>query len=90
MASSSFDPAAVAHSRHLPVESAMPGTTLQLIPLSTFSGNGALYGAATHGMHLPQWDTALADDCVCASRTYTAVHESHEVVIFYELPHAGF
>ena len=45
MASSSFDPAAVAHSRHLPVESAMPGTTLQLIPLSAFSGNGALYGA---------------------------------------------
>ena len=44
MASSSFDPAAVAHSRHLPMESAMPGTTLQLIPLSTFSGNGALYG----------------------------------------------
>ena len=44
MMSGSFDPAAAANSRRLPVESAMPGTTLQLIPLSAFSGSGDLYG----------------------------------------------
>ena len=44
MVSGSFDPAAAANARRLPVESAMPGTTLQLIPLSAFSGNGFLYG----------------------------------------------
>lgn len=39
-----FDAAAVAPAKHLPVESAMPGTTLQLIPLNAFDSGGLLYG----------------------------------------------
>ncbi len=41
-----FDAAAAASARHLPVESAMPGTTLGLIPLQAFESGGTLYGAA--------------------------------------------
>ncbi len=40
-----FDPAAMGIASHLPVESAMPGTTLQLIALNTFDSGGVLYGA---------------------------------------------
>jgi hypothetical protein len=39
-----FDAAAMATSRYLPVESAMPGTTLGLIPLQAFETGGTLYG----------------------------------------------
>ncbi len=42
--SASFDPAASATGRYLPVESAMPGTTLGLIPLQAFETGGTLYG----------------------------------------------
>ncbi|KAF6256744.1 hypothetical protein COO60DRAFT_85689 [Scenedesmus sp. NREL 46B-D3] len=45
-----FDAAALATSRHLPVESAMPGTTLGLIPLQAFETGGTLYD--TPGVHL--------------------------------------
>ncbi len=37
-------PAAPPAPRYLPVESAMPGTTLGLIPLQAFSAGGTLYG----------------------------------------------
>ncbi len=43
--SAQFDPAAIGTARHLPTESAMPGTTLQLIPLKAFDTGGLLYGA---------------------------------------------
>jgi hypothetical protein len=39
-----FDAAAMASARYLPVESAMPGTTLGLIPLQAFETGGTLYG----------------------------------------------
>jgi nitric-oxide synthase len=39
-----FDPAAMANGRFLPVESAMPGTTLGIIPLQAFANGGTLYG----------------------------------------------
>lgn len=39
-----YDAAAMAHSKYLPVESAMPGTTLGLIPLQAFETGGVLYG----------------------------------------------
>lgn len=39
-----FDPMAAARVRRLPVESAMPGTTLRLIPLRAFSSSSCLYG----------------------------------------------
>lgn len=45
-----FDAAAMANSRYLPVESAMPGTTLGLIPLQAFESGGTLYD--TPGVHL--------------------------------------
>eukprot|EP01025_Chloroclados_australasicus_P049716 TRINITY_DN567_c2_g1_i1.p1 TRINITY_DN567_c2_g1~~TRINITY_DN567_c2_g1_i1.p1 ORF type:complete len:487 (-),score=53.01 TRINITY_DN567_c2_g1_i1:340-1800(-) len=45
-----FDPAAAQSSRHLPVESAMPGTTLGMIPLQAFASGGILYD--TPGVHL--------------------------------------
>lgn len=40
-----FDAAAMSTSRYLPVESAMPGTTLGLIALKAFETGGTLYGA---------------------------------------------
>ena len=40
-----FDPAALAAGRRLPVESAVPGTTLAPIPLRAFASGGVLYGA---------------------------------------------
>lgn len=46
--STQFDPAALGVAGHLPVESAMPGTTLQLIALDTFESGGILYGALVH------------------------------------------
>lgn len=39
-----FDAAAASTSRYLPVESAMPGTTLGIIPLQAFETGGTLYG----------------------------------------------
>jgi nitric-oxide synthase len=39
-----FDPAAMSNGRYLPVESAMPGTTLGIIPLQAFATGGTLYG----------------------------------------------
>jgi len=45
-----FDAAALAHGSRLPVESAMPGTTLGLIALRAFEAGGALYD--TPGVHL--------------------------------------
>ena len=42
--SAQFDAAAVSRAKHLPVESAMPGTTLQIIPLEAFESGGVLYG----------------------------------------------
>ncbi|PNH09434.1 putative nitric oxide synthase, partial [Tetrabaena socialis] len=44
------EPAAIGTGKYLPVESAMPGTTLGLIPLSAFSEGGVLYD--TPGVHL--------------------------------------
>ncbi|GLC36226.1 hypothetical protein PLESTB_001366400 [Pleodorina starrii] len=44
------DPAAIGTGKYLPVESAMPGTTLGLIPLRAFSGGGILFD--TPGVHL--------------------------------------
>ncbi|BDA41159.1 probable nitric oxide-associated protein 1 at N-terminal half [Coccomyxa sp. Obi] len=45
-----FDPAALGIANYLPVESAMPGTTLQLIALNTYESGGVLYD--TPGVHL--------------------------------------
>ncbi|KAL0044056.1 hypothetical protein WJX82_006266 [Trebouxia sp. C0006] len=45
-----FQPTAKAQSRRLPVESAMPGTTLQTIELKAFASGGALFD--TPGVHL--------------------------------------
>ncbi len=42
-----FQPTAKAQSRRLPVESAMPGTTLQTIELKAFASGGALFGEST-------------------------------------------
>ncbi len=39
-----FDAAATLAARRLPVESAMPGTTLGVIPMETFAAGGTLYG----------------------------------------------
>jgi hypothetical protein len=47
LAGGNFDAAAAATSRYLPVESAMPGTTLGIIPLQAFETGGTLYGEAT-------------------------------------------
>ena len=50
-----YDAAATLASRRLPVESAMPGTTLGVIPMDTFAAGGTLFGALkcwltdTHG-----------------------------------------
>ncbi|GIL50128.1 hypothetical protein Vafri_6427 [Volvox africanus] len=44
------DPAAIGMGKYLPVESAMPGTTLGLIPLRAFSSGGILFD--TPGVHL--------------------------------------
>jgi hypothetical protein len=44
MTGGNFDAAAAATSRYLPVESAMPGTTLGIIPLQAFETGGTLYG----------------------------------------------
>ncbi len=50
MTSRQFDPAALARSKHLPVACAMPGTTLDLIPIEAFASGGLLYD--TPGLHL--------------------------------------
>lgn len=50
MKSRQFDPSAIQKSKRLPVESAMPGTTLKLIPLEVFSSGGVLYD--TPGLHI--------------------------------------
>lgn len=50
MSSRQFDPGAMQQVGRLPVESAMPGTTLQPIPLQVFSSGGVLYD--TPGLHL--------------------------------------
>ena len=42
--SGNFDAAAALQSKRLPVESAMPGTTLGLIQLKSFESGGCLYG----------------------------------------------
>ena len=55
--SAHFDPAALSKGRHLPVESAMPGTTLQIIPLEAFEFGGLLYG-------VPFWDLMQHMDCL--------------------------
>lgn len=39
-----YDPAAQGNGRYLPVESAMPGTTLGIIPLRAFKSGGCLFG----------------------------------------------
>jgi hypothetical protein len=44
LGSQQFDAAAASVKRRLPVESAMPGTTLGLIPLRAFESGGTLYG----------------------------------------------
>jgi hypothetical protein len=46
--SSNFDPAAMSNGRYLPVVSAMPGTTLGIIPLQAFASGGTLYGEQCH------------------------------------------
>eukprot|EP00469_Lotharella_globosa_P013348 CAMPEP_0167777460 /NCGR_PEP_ID=MMETSP0111_2-20121227/3716_1 /TAXON_ID=91324 /ORGANISM="Lotharella globosa, Strain CCCM811" /LENGTH=314 /DNA_ID=CAMNT_0007667667 /DNA_START=188 /DNA_END=1132 /DNA_ORIENTATION=+ len=48
--SRAFDPAAHMQGRFLPVESAVPGTTLGIIPLQAFESGGTLYD--TPGVHL--------------------------------------
>ncbi|KAL4421002.1 hypothetical protein ABPG77_008839 [Micractinium sp. CCAP 211/92] len=50
MSSRQFDPLALSRGRFLPVESAMPGTTLELIPMEVFASGGMLYD--TPGLHL--------------------------------------
>eukprot|EP00884_Botryococcus_braunii_P017452 jgi/Botrbrau1/4390/Bobra.105_2s0036.1 len=50
LGSQQFDAAAASVKRRLPVESAMPGTTLGLIPLRAFESGGTLYD--TPGLHL--------------------------------------
>eukprot|EP00887_Chlorella_sp_A99_P005985 scaffold27.g5985.t1 len=45
-----FDPRAAQRGKYLPVESAMPGTTLQLIPMDVFASGGVLVD--TPGLHL--------------------------------------
>ncbi|KAL4452720.1 hypothetical protein ABPG75_008382 [Micractinium tetrahymenae] len=50
MGSRQFDPLALSRGRFLPVESAMPGTTLELIPMEVFASGGMLYD--TPGLHL--------------------------------------
>jgi nitric-oxide synthase len=50
MRSRQYDPLAPGAAKHLPVESAMPGTTLRTIPLQVFSSGGTLYD--TPGLHL--------------------------------------
>eukprot|EP00798_Chlamydomonas_sp_ICE-L_P007381 gene7381-505_t len=45
-----YDPAAMSNGRYLPVESAMPGTTLGIIPLQAFVSGGTLFD--TPGVHL--------------------------------------
>lgn len=50
MKSRQYDPLAPGRSKHLPVESAMPGTTLRTIPLEVFSSGGTLFD--TPGLHL--------------------------------------
>ncbi len=42
--SANFDAAARGSAKRAPVESAMPGTTLGLIPLQAFESGGTLYG----------------------------------------------
>ena len=57
--SGNFDAAAALQSRRLPVESAMPGTTLGLIQLKSFESGGCLYGeqspACTVSFAKPVW-----------------------------------
>ena len=48
MSSKCFQPTAKAQSRRLPVESAMPGTTLQTIELKAFATTGSLFGERSY------------------------------------------
>ena len=60
--SSQFDAAAVSTGRHLPVESAMPGTTLQIIPLEAFQSGGTLYGKEVLEAHTVRDCSAVSGD----------------------------
>ena len=76
--SGNFDAAAALQSRRLPVESAMPGTTLGLIQLKSFESGGCLYGeqcpAYTIGLAHLSGDCDgfapgnIADDTSCSGR----------------------
>ena len=61
--SSQFDAAAVSTGRHLPVESAMPGTTLQIIPLEAFESGGTLYGEEVQKRTLSGTALQQSGDC---------------------------
>lgn len=67
MASRHFDAKATQVGRRLPVESAMPGTTLGFVKLGAFSSGGALYD--TPGAHL-QFDCWTHMQCV-NGKTFT-------------------
>lgn len=54
-----FDPAAAANVKRLPVQSAMPGTTLQLIPLKAFQTGGNLIGTLSASVSLKWQDRRL-------------------------------
>ena len=58
-----FQAPAKAQSGQLPVESAMPGTTLGTIQLQAFTSGGALYGEGISSAHLPSM-LAGAQECV--------------------------
>ena len=58
-----FQAPAKAQSKQLPMESAMPGTTLSTIQLQAFSSGGALYGEGI-SFALPQSTLAGAHWCI--------------------------
>ena len=47
-----FQPPSKSQSRRLPVESAMPGTTLQTIQLKAFTSGGCLFGESQIGLRV--------------------------------------
>ena len=60
-----YDSAALTRAKRLPVESAMPGTTLQTIPMQAFASGGLLYGEGACYVGVPVTGVCILLWCRC-------------------------
>ena len=69
-----FQPPSKSQSRRLPVESAMPGTTLQTIQLKAFTSGGSLFGEVLFNVGDVPHDTHTHARTHARTHAHTATH----------------